>query len=82
MNGIPVVGNNAAIFDTGTTGILGDPDGIAALFGAISGALPAPHLAKGVYTSAFTSAADHQIGFHIPSIPQSLARSILPSLST
>jgi cathepsin D len=56
VNGKPVVGGNAAIFDTGTTLILGDPDGIAALFGAIDGAQLAPQLGEGLYTSAFSGA--------------------------
>jgi hypothetical protein len=82
VNGIPVVGSTAAIFDTGTTEIVGDPAGIAALFGAIPGAQLAPQLGNNIYTSTFSGATDQSTGVHIPSIPQSLARSILPSLLT
>jgi cathepsin D len=56
VNGKPVVGGNAAIFDTGTSLILGDSAGIAALFGAIDGAQLAPEIGEGFYTSAFSGA--------------------------
>ena len=82
VSGESVVGSLPAIFDTGTTLILGDPDGVAALFEAIDGAQPAPELGEGLYTSTFSGATDQSTRFHIPSIPQSLARSILPSLLT
>jgi hypothetical protein len=82
VNGKPVVGGNAAIFDTGTSLILGDPDDVAALFGEIDGAQLAPDLGDGLYTSAFSIATDQSTHIHIPSIPQSLAHSILPSLLT
>ena len=52
MNGTHVVENTAAIFDTGTSQIIGDPDSIANLFGAIDGAQSA---SGGTYTSAFSS---------------------------
>ncbi len=54
MNRKPVVGSKAAIFDTGTTEIVGDHTGIAKLFKAINGAHSAPQLGKGTYTSAFS----------------------------
>ncbi|KAF8480127.1 acid protease [Russula ochroleuca] len=38
VNGKSVVGSTAAIFDTGTALIIGDPTGIAAIFNSISGA--------------------------------------------
>ncbi|KAF8480125.1 acid protease [Russula ochroleuca] len=38
VNGKSVVGSTAAIFDTGTTSIVGDAAGIAAIFNSISGA--------------------------------------------
>lgn len=79
VNGKPVIGSKAAIFDTGTPGIVGDPVSVATLFGAIDGALPAPN---GFYTSAFSGATDQSTRIHIPSIPQSLARSTLPYLLT
>lgn len=82
MNGETVVEGYAAIFDTGTTLILGDSVGIAELFGAIDGAQLAPQLGEGLYTSAFSGATNHSTRIHIPSIPQSLAHLILPSLST
>jgi hypothetical protein len=56
VNGKSVVGSTAAIFDTGTTSIVGDPAGIAALFNSISGAQPAFQFGDGIYTSAFSSA--------------------------
>ena len=80
VSGTSVVGDQPAIFDTGTTDIIGDPDGIAALFEAIDGAQPAPELGEGLYTSTFSGATDQSTRFHIPSISQSLAHSTLPSL--
>jgi hypothetical protein len=62
VNGNPVVGSTTAIFDTGSTQIIGDPTGIAKLFDSISGAQSAPHLGDGVYTSAFSNAT---IGWHL-----------------
>jgi hypothetical protein len=82
VNGKSVVGSKAAIFDTGTSLILGDTAGIAALFGAIDGAQLAPEIGKGIYTSAFSGATDQSTRIFIPSIPQSLARSTLPSQLT
>jgi hypothetical protein len=58
VNGKPVVGSEAAIFDTGTNNILSDSASIATLFGAIDGAQPAPQIGVGVYTSAFSGAID------------------------
>ncbi|KAI9510779.1 acid protease [Russula earlei] len=40
VDGNSVVGQTEAIFDTGSTQIIGDPDGIRALFAAIPGASP------------------------------------------
>lgn len=82
MNGIPIIGSISVIFDTGTSLILGDPAGIAALFGAINGAQLAPQLGEGIYTSAFSGATDQSTRIHIPSMPQSLAHLILPFLLT
>jgi hypothetical protein len=82
VNGNPVVGSQAAIFDTGTAQILGDSASIAALFGAINGSRLAPEVGKGIYTSAFSGATDQSTRIHVPSIPQSLAHSTLPSLLT
>ena len=53
VNGAPVVESAAAIFDSGTTQIVGDPTGIGKLFEAIDGAQPAPQLGEGAYTSTF-----------------------------
>jgi len=50
VSGKSVVGSKAAFFDTGTTLIVGDTAGIAALFGAIIGAQPAPQIGEGIYT--------------------------------
>ncbi|KAH9968221.1 acid protease [Russula dissimulans] len=50
VNGKTVVGNTAAIYDTGTTQIIGDSAGIAKLFKSISGAHLAPQHGPGVYT--------------------------------
>ena len=80
MNGKSVLGSTAAIFDTGTTEILGDSASIAKLFAEISGSKPAPQLGDGAYTSAFSSVTSQSTRIHITSISQSLARSTLPSL--
>ena len=74
MNGAPVVKRTATIFDSGTTQIVGDPDGIANLFRAIPGAQSAPQYGDGAYTSAFFSATNQSTRIHITSKPQSLAR--------
>ena len=58
MNGNSVVGSTAAIFDSGTTNIIGDSTGIAKLFEAIDGAQLAPQFGEGTYTSAFSSATN------------------------
>ncbi|KAH9968219.1 acid protease [Russula dissimulans] len=50
VNGKTVVGNTAAIYDTGTTQIVGDSAGIANLFNSISGAQSASQYGPGVYT--------------------------------
>jgi hypothetical protein len=57
VNGNIVVGQTAAIFDTGTTQIISDPDSIAKFFDAISGAKSAPELGTGLYTSALCCVA-------------------------
>ena len=64
MKGAPVVESTAAIFDSGTTQIIGDPAGIAKLFGAIDGAQPAPQLGEGAYTGAFSSATNQSTRIH------------------
>ena len=58
VNGKPVIGREAAIFDTGTSQIISDSASIVALFGAIPGAQPAPQIGEGAYTSAFSGATD------------------------
>jgi hypothetical protein len=58
VNGAPVVESTAAIFDSGTTKIVGDTASIAKLFEAIDGAQSAPQFGEGTYTSAFSSAAN------------------------
>lgn len=58
MNGAPVVESTAAIFDSGTTEIVGDPASIAKLFGAIDGAQSAPQQGEGAYTGAFSSTSN------------------------
>ncbi|KAI0287671.1 acid protease [Russula brevipes] len=50
VNGNTVVGSTAAIFDTGSTLIVGDPAGVAKLFSSISGARLAPEIGEGIYT--------------------------------
>ena len=65
MNGAPVVERTAAIFDSGTTLIVGDPAGIAKLFEGIDGAQLAPELGDGAYTSAFSDATNQPTRIHI-----------------
>jgi hypothetical protein len=65
VNGAPVVKSTAAIFDSGTTLIIGDPAGIAKLFKAIDGAQSA---GEGTYTSAFSSPTNQSTCIHITSI--------------
>lgn len=50
---VRVVGLTEAIFDTGTTQILGDPDGIERFYAPLKrfGAKPAPQYGDGIYTS-------------------------------
>jgi len=50
VNGKSAVGSTAAIFDSGTTQIVGDPISIAELFEPISGAQAAPQFGDGIYT--------------------------------
>ena len=81
VSGTPVVGSQPAIFDTGTTEIVGDTDSITNLFAAIDDAQP---VGDGSYTSAFSGTADQLTHVHIPipSISQSLARLTLLFRST
>ena len=73
VNGRTAVGSKAAIFDTGTSLIHGDSASVAALFGAINGAQPAPQIGEGIYTSAFSGATDQSTRILEPSNPQFLA---------
>ena len=98
MNNIIVPGlqNVNAIFDTGTTMILGDPSGIADLFSALAPygamALPSsPGSSSGYYSSTWANLAANQSSLqhlmfyfilsYILYISQSHATSILPSPS-
>jgi hypothetical protein len=65
VNGKSVVGNTAAIFDTGTTQIVGDATGIAAIFNSITGSQAAPQLGDGIYTSAFFSATNQSTHIYV-----------------
>lgn len=49
--GIPAVEKTEAIYDTGTTLILGDPVGIQSLYDEILGSFPATKYGDGFYTS-------------------------------
>jgi cathepsin D len=62
------VGSTAAIFDTGTTQIIGDVAGIAKLFDSISGAQSAPQYGDGAYTSA-SCATNQSTHIYVSSIP-------------
>ena len=61
VSGTSVVGSQPAIFDTGTSQIVGDTDGIAALFATINGAQP---VGDGSYTSAFSGATGQLTRVH------------------
>jgi len=50
VRGVPVVGSQTAVFDTGASNIISDTAGIATLLGAINGAQPAPQIGEGIYT--------------------------------
>ena len=65
MNGDTVVGQTAAIFDTGTTQILGDPGSIATMFEAISGAESTSKYDIDLYTSALCCVASQSITYRI-----------------
>lgn len=65
MNKKSVVGSTAAIFDSGTTQIVGDPKGIAKFFKSIKGAKSASKYGEGVYTSAFSSTTDQPTHLYI-----------------
>lgn len=55
VDGTSVLSTTAAIIDTGTTQIVGDPDSVATVYDQISGAVSAPQYGDGIYTSAFTT---------------------------
>lgn len=56
MNGKEVLGSIGAVFDTGTTLIIGDPDGINKFMASVPGSKLAPEIGDGVYTSALRDA--------------------------
>ena len=85
MEGVPVqvVGQTDAIYDTGTTQIVGDPVGIQQLYAPLLafGAMPAPQEGEGIYTSTWiSSVADHPPHNVLISQLQFLATSMSPSL--
>lgn len=55
-----MVGQTETIFDTGTTQIIGDPDGIERLYAPLLpfGAMAAPQYGDGIYTSTWVNTAD------------------------
>ena len=57
-----MVGKTDAIFDTGTTQIVGDPEGIEQFYAPLIpyGALLAPEYGDGIYTSTRASGISHQ----------------------
>jgi hypothetical protein len=59
---VPAVGKTEAIYDTGTTLILGDPEGIEQFYVSLLpfGALPAPLDGVGLYSSTWASGAADQ----------------------
>jgi cathepsin D len=66
VNGKSVVGSTAAIFDSGTTQIVGDPKSIANFFKPIKGAQAASkEYGEGSYTSAFSSTTDQPARLYI-----------------
>ena len=74
----PLVGNTKAIFDTGTTMIVGDPDGIKRLYDPLQffGARYAPEYGDGLFTSTCCRLDATQ---RLISPSQSLATSTHPS---
>ncbi|KAI0299940.1 acid protease [Russula brevipes] len=50
VNGDSVLGRTEAIFDTGASQIIGDPNGISRIFASIDGAQEAPDVGPGIYT--------------------------------
>ncbi|ETW79235.1 aspartic peptidase [Heterobasidion irregulare TC 32-1] len=50
VDGTSVLSTTAAIIDTGTTQIVGDPDSVATVYDQISGAVSAPQYGDGIYT--------------------------------
>jgi hypothetical protein len=56
VNGKEVLGSIAAIFDTGTTLIVGDPDGIKKFMASVPESKLAPEIGDGFYTSALRDA--------------------------
>ena len=70
----PVVGKTAAIYDTGTTQIVGDPDSIEKFYEPLVlfyGAKSAPQYGDGIYTSTSASPASSLIRPHKFSIHHS-----------
>ena len=57
-----VIGTTSAIFDTGTTLIVGDPAGIERFYAPLMvyGAIPAPEYGDGIYTSTWASSVSDQ----------------------
>ena len=76
-----VIGTTSAIFDTGTTLIVGDTAGIERFYAplVVYGAMPAPQYGAGIYTSKWASSVADQTPYNVFSLSQSLATSILPS---
>jgi hypothetical protein len=78
VNGKSVIGELQAIFDTGASLIVGDPDRVQTFASSI-GATSAPDVGDGLYTSTLSSSAGlppHILIF----VSQYLATSTLPSL--
>ena len=63
------MGSTAAIFDTGTTQIIGDLAGIENLFKQISSAQAAPQYGYGIYTSASFNATIQSTHIYVSSMP-------------
>jgi hypothetical protein len=56
VNGKGVIGPTAAIFDTGSSLITGDPATVSRFYERIPGAKPAPVIGEGYYSSALRDA--------------------------
>lgn len=78
---MPVIGPTDAIFDTGTTLIVGDPAGIELFYAPLTayGAMPAPQYGTGIYTSKWVSSVADQTPYNVFFLSQSLATSTFPS---